>query len=493
MKFDYWRSILRRYGPRPALPAEMLMQFADVKTLREKDRGHFLLAGATGSGKSTLLEILMESILAHPPHELDVFNAFVFDPQNDFYRSIMGMNLPMKTIQINVMDGRGWAWDMWRDVRDPAGAWQFAHAALPDDPSSNDNKFYSEAPRHIFAAVLRELVNRGMPWSLRLAYLIAMDDAYARQLIGKSDDPGVRQTLRLFDADQGSTKANISSSLLTKLSNLETYAALAEHARRRFSVGELIRSDVVAIAGGDFQFSHIVAPMNNLFLTVLKNKLIGQEKSDRRRHYIFIDEFAALNNNRPADEVLDFFVRGRSRGVRIAVAVHTPEQLVDLYGPHKTEVILGQCQNKILLKMADVAGSEWCSKMLGQIHEYEWTANASVGATRGKESSSNWSLGGSETYADRPIVHPDEIRSLPLASFETGIHGYGILPGPSGVDRWKFHLTPGWLAEHAVRGDERVASYESRRRPGRQQRLKRLSRAEVEEIGLEFRPDPLAP
>lgn len=487
-----WATLLGRPGP--AWLRTHTMQVANARVPRSLDRGHFALIGSTGSGKSTLLEILIASIFEHLPDEdeLDLFNAFLFDPQNDLYRALLAMDLPVEVVLTNVLDSRGWAWDMCRDVTDPAGAWQFAYSALPEDPRGTDNKFYSDAPRHVFAAVLRELVNRGVPWTLRQAYLLAMHETYAEELCRTSTDPGVRRTLRLFNADQGATKANIDSSLLTKLANLETYAALMEHARRRFSLGELVRGEAVMVAGGDFQFNHVIGPMNYLMLTVLKQKLIGQEKSERRRHYVFIDEFAALNYNRPAEEVEDFFVRGRSRGVRIGIVLHTPEQLVDLYGKPKTNVILGQCQSKLILKVSDPDGAEYCSRLLGHVHGYEWTSSVSVSVSRGQASgqppSTTYGTSAQETFANYPLVHPDRIMDLPLASLEHGFHGFAIVPGATGTHKWRFHLTPEWLAEHVVPTADHVRSYESCRRPGHQQRLMDLTRTEVERLGLTFDP-----
>lgn len=466
------------------------MQVANAVVSREVDRSHMALIGGTGSGKSTLLEILQASIFEHVPDELERFNAFIFDPQNDLYRAVLGMDLPVEVVLTNVLDRRAWSWNMCADVRDPASATQFAYAALPEDEGhSGDNKFYSDAPRHIFAAVLRELVNRGMPWTLRLAYLLAMDDRYAEELCRTSTDPGVQRVLRLFDKNQGATRANISSSLLTKLGNLETYAALMEHARHRFSLDELVRGDVIAIAGGDFEFNHIVAPMNYLLLTILKQKLVGQEKSEKRRHYVFIDEFAALNDRRPAEEVNDFFVRGRSRGVRIGIVIHTPEQLVHLYGKPMTNVILGQCQTRLILRVADPDGAEYCSRLLGQVYGYEWTRSMSVNYTTGATNSQSWGQGSQEHYVNRPLVHLDEIMDLPLASLEHGFHGFGIVPGASGTHKWRFHLDPKWLARHVVPAAEGVASYESCRRPGSQQRLKALTQTEVEALKLTYRAE----
>src|SRR5262249_33329437 len=143
----------------------------------------------------------------------------------------------------------------------------------------------------------------------------------------------------------------------------------------------------------------------------------------------------------------------------------------------------------LILKVEDPDGAEFCSKLLGHVYGYEWTHSVSFSHTSGLHPSTTSGMSAQEHYANYPLVHPDEIRFLPLADFEHGFHGFGIVPGSTGTHRWRFHLTPKWLAKHVVRSDEHIASYESCRRTGSEQRLKELTQDEVERLGLRFEED----
>lgn len=448
---------------------------------------HTVFVGTTGSGKSNSLGTLLASMIGEgriPPEE-EPCNAFVFDPQNDLLPVISSMRSPLKVIVANILDSRSSAWDMAADIDSPAAATQFAFNAIPEGERSGDNnKFYDQAPRLIFATVLRELVNRGRPWTLRQAFLLSLEERYVRQLIATSRDPVVRMARVLLDDSQGETLANIRSALLTKLQDLALFAALAERATRRYSLKQLIKSDVTLHVGGDFQFPAIVGAYNYLILTMLKQHLVGQSPSRSRKHFVIVDEYEALNFGKPATEFLDLLVRGRSRGCQAVFVIHSPQQLADVYGDKKSAVLMGQAQNKLIFRVADYEGAEACSKLLGAVHRYEWTRTTNVAPSSHPGRNIDISYGAGETYASRPIIHPDEIMDLRLASLEHGIDGFGIVPTAFGTRKWKFALTPDWLAENTVGYDPRVRPYEACRRPAAQQHLDELSTTEVELFGL---------
>src|SRR5262249_53538377 len=152
--------------------------------------------------------------------------------------------------------------------------------------------------------------------------------------------------------------------------------------KRSYSIKQLVREEQVLVLGSDFRYSHILGPMNNLILNVMKRELLSQPDSRSRRHYMLIDEFPKLNYHEAAKEFPDFVELGRSRSVRVLIAMQTPRQLVELYGEEGASTILGQCQNKIILRVADLAGATDCSNMLGRIHRYEWVQNVSEVTSR---------------------------------------------------------------------------------------------------------------
>ncbi|MHB1785287.1 MAG: type IV secretory system conjugative DNA transfer family protein [Acidimicrobiales bacterium] len=427
----------------------------DIRIPVTHDEGNLAITGGVGSGKTTLLLAYAGDVLKYIPGHLTTVNAIVGDPKNDLLPALRSMDLPLKVISAHVLDRSAWAWRMWEDITDPVAAEQLAFDILPDERTGSENKFYSDAPRLRFAAVLSELVRLGRPWTLRQAYLLAMSEWYTRHLIQRSQDAKTWETEKLFDENQGSTKANIHTSLIVKLRSLATYASMMERCKGSYSIKQLVRGEQVLVLGSDFRYRHILDPLNQLILNFMKRELVAQPDSRTRRHYVLIDEFPQLNSNQPSEEFPAFVEVGRSRGIRVVIVMQTPRQLVRLYGPEGTSTLLGQCLNKIMLRHADFDGASDCSNLLGRVHRYEWVRNVTEGTTRTKSRdgiSTAWSrnVGASEVWADRPLVHAQEIMDLPLASWKRGIAGFAICPALSNTKRWRLNIGPDWIREHVA-------------------------------------------
>src|SRR5439155_306921 len=129
-----------------------------------EDEGNIAIMGGISSGKTSLLEAHMYSILEYIPDWMTVVNGWVGDPKNDLLPLLSQRGLPLKVISAHVLDRDGWAWRMWEDLTDPVGAEQFAYDLLPEERAGTDNRFFTDAPRHVFAAVVRTLVRLGRPW-----------------------------------------------------------------------------------------------------------------------------------------------------------------------------------------------------------------------------------------------------------------------------------------------------------------------------------------
>ena len=500
-----WRGWKGRGAPPDRWVRENTFLLGNVRIPLTEDEGNIAIIGGVGSGKTTLLEAHMESVFACIPDWLTSINGVVGDPKNDLLPYLSQMDLPLKVISAHVLDEGGWCWRICEDLDDCVAAEQFAYDLLPEERGGTENKFFNDAPRHIVAGVVRELVRMGRPWTLRHVYLLAMGGSYARRLFEQSPDPVVRDRLALLSEDQGTARANIHSSLLTKLGNVATYAALMDRCAGSFSVRQLVRGEQVLVLGNDFRFGHILGPMNNLLLNFIKRELIAQGDSRTRRHYVIVDEFPKLNQQLPAEEFPDFCELGRSRGVRVVIVMQSPLQLKKLYGEEGLEVLMGQCMHKVVLRLADHGGATFCSNLLGRIHGYEWTRNVSDNRTishapGGHTTSWGVTEGASETFADRPLIPPHALMELPRASRRRGFRGYAITPALPGTNSFGFTITPQWLREHLIDvdtslrldDDDRLKPFPSPR-PRQDQVLRPLHPDEAARFGLAFDPNGARP
>jgi hypothetical protein len=217
----------------------------------------------------------------------------------------------------------------------------------------------------------------------------------------------------------------------------------------------MVRNEAVMIFGSDFRYGHILGPMNSLLMKVLQRELIALGNSETRRHYVIVDEYPKLAYGKEVEDFSTFLELGRSMGIRVCLVIQTPEQLIQLHGEHGANVIWGQAQNRLILRVADEAGAAYCSKHLSRFRGFVWTKqvgrNWSIGSSSNShEGSVSSSSGGSDSrsehWHDVAYVPPEDIMDLPLASYEQPWHGYLSAPGLSRTKRCKFTVTPQWLS-----------------------------------------------
>jgi hypothetical protein len=478
---------------------ENTMLWGTVRLPRSHMKANGLVEGSSRSGKTTMLLVWLYSILKYLPDSKDIINAFVFDPKNQFYKAFMEWDIDLPVVLTNVLDRRAWAWRIDRDIRDPAAAEALAYELMPEKPGGGENRYFEVAPRHVAAGVFRELVGLGRPWTLRIAYWLATNWFYARQLIGRSRDPLVREKLVHMDAAGGRQTHGVHTSLMAQLGDIATYAALMEHAPRKFTIRQLIESDVVVVMGSDFRLHRIVEPMNRVMLSIARQELLNRmdDVHGRELHLIVADEFAKLNGNRPIDQFESFLEMGGSKSVHTVVAVQSRLQLAGIYSKELMEVIAGQAQNKMTFRVSDRGGAELASQSYPYQHGYDRIlTDGETDQPGGVRSRSRTS---SEQRVDRPLVHPDELMHLPLADWGRGWRGFAVTPYLAKTKWFPFEVTRAFLEDHLpdARGvierelADVVSPYEQCRRAGDEQYLWPLTRDELDVYGLE--PDPNEP
>ena len=131
----------------------------------------------------------------------------------------------------------------------------------------------------------------------------------------------------------------------------------------------------------------------------------------KNRVVLFCDELGTM----PPFEILPLFSAGRSRRLTLVPIIQSLAQLEKNYGKEGCEIIQDNCQDTIFGGFApNSQTAEVLSKALGS----RTVLSGSV--TKGKDSNSQ-----SLQMAERPLMSPDELRSIPKGQFivmKTGAH-----------------------------------------------------------------------
>lgn len=130
----------------------------------------------------------------------------------------------------------------------------------------------------------------------------------------------------------------------------------------------------------------------------------------KNRVVIFADEFGTM----PPFDVLPLFSAGRSRGLTLVPIIQSLAQLEKNYGKEGAEIVCDNCQDTIFGGFAPQSKTaEALSSALGS----RTVLSGSV--SQGKESSQSLQM------IERPLMTPDELKSVPKGEFvvmKTGAH-----------------------------------------------------------------------
>ena len=130
----------------------------------------------------------------------------------------------------------------------------------------------------------------------------------------------------------------------------------------------------------------------------------------KKRVVIYADEFGTM----PPFDVLSLFSAGRSRGLTLVPIIQSLAQLEKNYGKEGAEIVCDNCQDTIFGGFAPQSKTaEALSSALGS----RTVLSGSV--SQGKESSQSLQM------IERPLMTPDELKSVPKGEFvvmKTGAH-----------------------------------------------------------------------
>ena len=131
----------------------------------------------------------------------------------------------------------------------------------------------------------------------------------------------------------------------------------------------------------------------------------------KNRVVIFADEFGTM----PPFDVLPLFSAGRSRRLTLVPIIQSLSQLEKNYGKEGSEILIDNCQDTIFGGFAPQSQTaQVLSKSLGQ-------RTAMSGSVSKGKNDTNRSL----QMIERPLMTPDELKSLPKGEFvvmKTGSH-----------------------------------------------------------------------
>jgi type IV secretory pathway TraG/TraD family ATPase VirD4 len=335
--------------------------------------------GDSGTGKSALIR----QLLGHLEHRGDT--AIIYDPALEytpqFYTPQRG------DVILNPIDARAPYWSPGDELRHEAEALTLATSLFPD--RVNENPFFTEGPRRIFAHLLRF-----RPTAEDLASWLRDDAELDRRVQGT---PYASIIDRQAPAQRSGVLAalNMVADTLTLLprewETTHRWSAVAWARERR---GWLFLTSTP-------ETRTRLVPLTSLWLDLLVLRLMNRGQPGPRAVWFVLDELASLQR---LPQLHTAVTENRKSHNPVVLGFQGRSQLESRYG-HDAEAMLSQPATKIFLRTSEPHAAKWISETIGEIEIERMRESRSEG-TYGQRSF------GLERQVE-PLVMPSEISGLP--------------------------------------------------------------------------------
>lgn len=375
------------------LTARTLTQklFGQVPRLRLPlaiERNHILIMGDTGTGKSTLIRRTLIQI------EERGETAIVYDPAleytSEFYRPERGDAI------LNPLDQRMPYWSPGEELLHPAEALTLATSLFPD--RRNENPFFVEGPRKIFAHLLTF-----RPTPEEIAWWMCHEEEIDRRVKGT-------QYAAMIDRQAPAQRSGVLASLNMVADALKLLPSEKQATGRWSAVEWSKKRRGWLFLTSTFETRERLLPLTSLWLDTLVLRLMNKDETNSRKVWFVLDELATLQR---LPQLHTAVTENRKSNNPVVLGFQGRSQLETRYG-HEAEAMLSQPATKIFLRTSEPNAAEWISRTIGGV-EIE----------RLKESRSSGQLGNQRKTTSHnnerqiePLVMDSEISGL------ANLHGY---------------------------------------------------------------------
>jgi type IV secretory pathway TraG/TraD family ATPase VirD4 len=383
------------------------IRIADVTIPAELESQHFLVTGKTGSGKSNFIRRMLRQVEARGD------TAVVLDPDaeyvSEFYRPQRGDMI------LNPLDQRCPGWSPWSELRPESfgmDAEALAQSLIPDVPNSfaqnGADRFFRRSGRTTLVSIF-ETAKPQIPETITKLVALPRDEL-KRALIGTPAealiDPGAH--------DQG---AGIVA-MVTNATNPFRYLPPEESGRERWSSVRWAKSRRGWLFLTSTEDSRAAAlPLQNVWLDCLVRHLLTTDlEKQMGQVWIVIDELGALDYQGQLENLV---VRGRKRGLCVALGFQAVSQLYSIYGRDRTVTLLSAPATKLILRSDEAETAEWASRTLGQREVVRLQMTTLTGPSLNRD---GFNLQSHQTL--ERVVLPAEIQKLPALEGYLCIAGY---------------------------------------------------------------------
>jgi type IV secretory pathway TraG/TraD family ATPase VirD4 len=363
----------------PRLPAKLLGVQPALAIPRAIESTHLLIMGDSGTGKSALIRQLLGQLEERGDTAIVYDPALEYTPQ--FYTPERG------DVILNPIDARSPYWSPGDELRHEAEALTLATSLFPD--RVNENPFFTEGPRRIFAHLLTF-----RPTAEELASWLCHDEELDRRVHGTP-------YASIIDRQAPAQRSGVLAALNMVADTLKLLPRESD-TNRRWSAASWARGrrGWLFLTSTPETRTRLV-PLTSLWLDMLVLRLMNRGQPGHRPAWFILDELASLQR---LPQLHTAVTENRKSNNPVVLGFQGRSQLETRYG-HDAEAMLSQPATKIFLRTSEPHAAKWISDTIGEV-EIE----------RMRESRSKGQYGQRSFGLERqvePLVMPSEVSGLP--------------------------------------------------------------------------------
>jgi type IV secretory pathway TraG/TraD family ATPase VirD4 len=363
----------------PHLPAKLLGVQPALAIPRAIESSHLLIMGDSGTGKSALIRQLLRQLENRGDAAIVYDPALEYTPQ--FYTPERG------DVILNPIDARSPYWSPGDELRHEAEALTLATSLFPD--RVNENPFFTEGPRRIFAHLLTF-----RPTAEELASWLCHDEELDSRVHGTP-------YASIIDRQAPAQRSGVLAALNMVADTLKLLPRESE-TNRRWSAASWARDRRGWLFLTSTPETRIrLVPLTSLWLDMLVLRLMNRGQPGHRPVWFILDELGSLQR---LPQLHTAVTENRKSNNPVVLGFQGRSQLETRYG-HDAEAMLSQPATKIFLRTSEPHAAKWIADTIGDV-EIE----------RMRESRSKGKYGQRSFGLERqvePLVMPSEISGLP--------------------------------------------------------------------------------
>jgi hypothetical protein len=312
-----------------------------VRLPRAIESSHILIMGDSGTGKSALIRQILRQLQDRGDTAIVYDPALEYTPQ--FYTPERG------DVILNPLDARSPYWSPGDELRHDAEALTLATSLFPDKP--NENPFFVEGPRRIFAHLLTF-----RPTADELAFWLCHEHELDRRVQGTS-------YAAMIDRQAPAQRSGVLASLNMVADTLKLVPAERDTTRRWSAAAWAAQRQGWLFLTSTPETRTRLVPLTSLWLDMLVLRLMNLGQPSQRPVWFVLDELASLQR---LPQLHTAITENRKSNNPVILGFQGRSQLETRYG-HDAEAMLSQPATKIFLRTSEPHSAKWIADTIGDV------------------------------------------------------------------------------------------------------------------------------